>query len=375
MNKIVILLVDDEKSILKALRRTLFEYPYEIVIVSSSLEAKQFLINNQIDMIISDYKMPDENGFELLSFVRDNYPEVIRIMLSGYVEKEVVLETMFSCAAVTFFPKPWDDEKLLSRITELIEIKKSIEDIDLWGKINSGTFFGMTSVISKKLNSIKKNKSCYEELGKIISTDLFLLFRVSRLVNSDYFNSRSEFDLNNAIKIISADNILKMCEKISVFSYSIPSPYSIMADLFLSYYDSIFKSMFGLKKAEHLKIYLPFIYLYNYLLLQVDPKLYNKQVITLVGNGIPIKSSDSVRGLFKTILRICRLPDQFLEYCDKAERDESPSMQTALKLRNLIELFWWSEVMPGDNPFYNTIPWDILGSIYTDVQDLKKSLL
>ncbi len=374
MNKIVILLVDDEKSILKALRRTLFEYPYEIVIVSSSLEAKQFLTGNQIDMIISDYKMPDENGFELLSFVRDKYPEVIRIMLSGYVEKEVVLETMFSCAAVTFFPKPWDDEKLLSRITELIEIKKSIEDGDLWEKINSDTFFSMTSGLSKRINLIDKSKSHNEELGEIISSDIFLLFRVARLVSSDYFSSRSEFDLNKAINIIGADNILNLSQKIPISDYSVPSPYSIMPDIFLSYYGTIFKLMFRSGKTEPLKVYLPFIYLYNYLLLQIDTGLYNKQVITLVDNGIPIKSSDSVRGIFRTILHLCRLPEHFLEYCDKVETDESPSMQTALKLRNLIELFWWSDKMPVNHSFY-TIPDEILKSIYTDVQELKKSQL
>ena len=105
MYKEIILLVDDEKNILKALRRTLFDTPYEVVIVSSSEKAKNYLSNNSVDMIISDYKMPVENGFELLGFVRDNYPGVIRIMLSGYVEKEIILETMFSCAALTFFFK------------------------------------------------------------------------------------------------------------------------------------------------------------------------------------------------------------------------------------------------------------------------------
>lgn len=371
MNKVVILLVDDEKSILKALRRTLFEYPYEIVIVSSSFEAKQFLSGNRIDMIISDYKMPDENGFKLLSFVRDNYPEVIRIMLSGYVEKEVVLETMFSCAAVTFFPKPWDDEKLLSRIVELIEIKKNIVDTDLWCKINSGVFFSMTSVISKKLNLISENKSHNEELGKIISTDIFLLFRVVRLVNSDYFNFRSDFDLNKAINIIGAENILKLSEKISISDYSIPSPYSIMADLFLSYYDTVFKSTYGQNKPEPLTVYLPFIYLYNYLLFQIDMGLYNKQMKTLVDNGVPFKSPNSVREIFKTIVNLCRLPEEFLDFSDKVEMDSSPSIRAAGQLRNLIELFWWSDNMPVDHPFY-TIPGEILESIYTDVQELKK---
>ena len=96
MDEAVILLVDDEISILKSLRRTLFEYPYEIIVVPSPREAKETLAVKRVDMIISDYKMPDESGFELLSFVRDMYPGIIRIMLSGYVEKESILKSLFS---------------------------------------------------------------------------------------------------------------------------------------------------------------------------------------------------------------------------------------------------------------------------------------
>jgi len=53
------------------------------------------------------------------------------------------------------------------------------------------------------------------------------------------------------------------------------------------------------------------------------------------------------------------------------EIDKSPSIQAAGQLRNLIELFWWSDNMPVNHPFY-TIPREIFESIYNDVQELKK---
>jgi len=89
-----------------------------------------------------------------------------------------------------------------------------------------------------------------------------------------------------------------------------------MADLFLSYYDTIFKSIYGLNKAVSLTVNLPFIYLYNYLLFQIDIGLYNKQMITLVDNGVPLKSSNSIREIFETIVNLCRLPKEFLEFSD-----------------------------------------------------------
>lgn len=371
MDKAVILLVDDEKSILKALRRTLFEYPYEIVIVSSPLEARQYLSENKIDMIISDYKMPDENGFELLSFVRDNHPETIRIMLSGYVEKEAIIESMFSCVALTYFSKPWDDEKLLLRISELLEIKKSVADADLWKKLNTGRLFGISSAVVHDLLQLNEISPDRVHLHDIISKDLNMFFRVARVVQSDYFHSSSSFDLDEAISLIGAENILELIKRIPDTSICIPDLYLHMPYIISYHYDAVLEALTETEKNGPLDFYLPFIFFYNYLLFLTDKECYFDQIKILIEDGISISSSGSVRKLYKTILRLCKLSSQFAELCEISETDESNRFSAARKLRDLIELFWWSNSMPENHPFY-TLPRDILENIYKDVQKLKK---
>lgn len=371
MNEAIILLVDDEPSILKALKRTLFEYPYEIVIVPSPLEAKQFLSDNQIDMIISDYKMPGISGFELLSFVRDNYPDVIRIMLSGYVEKEVILESLFSCAALTCFPKPWDDEKLLNRISELIEIKKNLDNSDLWKKLNTGSLFNISSTVVYELLALNKSNPDRDHLHKIISKDLYMFFRVARIAKSDYFKSSSDFDLEEAISLVGADSILELVKRIPETSICKPDLYLHMPGIISSHYDAVLDALKETEKNEPLDFYLPFISFYNYLLLLIDKECYFDQIKMLIEDGTPIPSFSSVREIYKTILCLCKFSSHFLEFYEIPETDESHRFSAARKLRDLIELFWWSNSMLENHPFY-TLPRDILEKIYEDVQRLKK---
>lgn len=371
MNKVVILLVDDEKSILKALNRTLFEYPYQIITASSSAEAKKYLSENRVDLIISDYRMPEENGFELLSFVRDNHPDTIRIMLSGYVEKKVIFESMFSWAALTYFPKPWNDEKLLGRITELLEIKKNIDNTDLWKRLNTGGLFNISSTVVNELLALNKTNPDRDHLHKIISKDLYMFFRVARIVKSDYFESSSDFDLEEAISLVGADSILELVKRIPETSICKPDLYLHMPDIISSHYDAVLDALKETEKIEPPDFYLPFISLYNYLLLLIDKECYFDQIKMLIEDGTPIPSFSSVRKMYKTILCLCKFPSQFLELCEIPETDDSHRFSAARKLRDLIELFWWSNSMPENHPFY-TLPRDILEKIYEDVRRLKR---
>lgn len=370
MDEAVILLVDDEISILKSLRRTLFEYPYEIIVVPSPREAKETLAVKRVDMIISDYKMPDESGFELLSFVRDMYPEIIRIMLSGYVEKESILKSLFSCAALSFFPKPWDDTILLNRIRELIDIKQSVEDPDLWKLINSGKLFGISNYEISKLSKYKNEVKLTDELLKLFSDNAFVFFRVTRIVYADYFKTNSRFNLTEAINTIGLDNLFKLCEDIPVTNFYKTDVYSIMSDMFSLYYDDVYKELSNSSSTEPLNINLPFIYLYNYLLFQTNRKEYLSRIESFKKNGQKLNSKDMVNNLFKMVLKLCLLPEDFYEKCEKIESDETYSVLAAKKLRDIVELFWWSESMPEKHPVY-TISKELLDKIYADIKRLQ----
>jgi diguanylate cyclase (GGDEF)-like protein/PAS domain S-box-containing protein len=117
-----LLLVDDEVAILRALKRVLDSSSYQILTASSGEEALNLLKNNEIQVIISDQRMPYMTGSELLSQVKNSYPDTIRIILSGYADFDAVSEAINKGAIYKFLNKPWDNEKLRQIVHESFKL-------------------------------------------------------------------------------------------------------------------------------------------------------------------------------------------------------------------------------------------------------------
>lgn len=120
-----ILLVDDEAHVLSALRRVFRQENYRIEVAMSGDEALQTLANGQFQLIISDYKMPNMNGAELLRRVKELHPDIIRIMLTGEADTGAVLGAINEGAVYKFILKPWNNDDL--RIT----VGLALEQYDL----------------------------------------------------------------------------------------------------------------------------------------------------------------------------------------------------------------------------------------------------
>ncbi|MBB3332535.1 diguanylate cyclase (GGDEF)-like protein/PAS domain S-box-containing protein [Halomonas campaniensis] len=107
-----LLLVDDETNILRALTRTLRRDGYRILTAPSAREAFEQLAAEEVQVIISDQRMPEMSGTEFLRRVTELYPEMIQIVLSGYTDLKTVTEAINEGAVYKFLTKPWDDDEL-----------------------------------------------------------------------------------------------------------------------------------------------------------------------------------------------------------------------------------------------------------------------
>ncbi len=123
-----ILLVDDEANVLSSLRRIFRRENYHIESAMSGEEALKVLSQNTFQLMISDFKMPQMNGAELLKQVKSLYPETIRIMLTGYADTDAVMGAINEGAVYKFILKPWNDDDL--RIT----VGLALEQYDLLKK-------------------------------------------------------------------------------------------------------------------------------------------------------------------------------------------------------------------------------------------------
>ncbi|MCD6059995.1 MAG: response regulator [Moraxellaceae bacterium] len=107
-----LLIVDDDVNVLAALRRVFRSESYELLFARSAAEALSILETKPVQLIISDHMMPGMTGSELLRQVRERWPEVIRIMLTGQADTEAVMGSVKTGAVYRFILKPWNDDDL-----------------------------------------------------------------------------------------------------------------------------------------------------------------------------------------------------------------------------------------------------------------------
>jgi len=116
-----ILCVDDESNILNALKRALQGLNYRLLTTTKSDEAMAILRDNPVVLVISDQRMPAMKGTELLRQVKESYPGVARILLSGQTSPEDLVDAINVSEVCRFISKPWDDKALREAVAFCIE--------------------------------------------------------------------------------------------------------------------------------------------------------------------------------------------------------------------------------------------------------------
>ena len=119
-----ILIVDDEKNILSGLKMAFEDEGYSILTAENGKIAWDIVSKNNVDLIITDLRMPEMDGYELIRRISASYPMLPVIVLTGHGTIETAVETMRD-GAIDFFTKPVDLEKLL------LVVKKSIRNSQL----------------------------------------------------------------------------------------------------------------------------------------------------------------------------------------------------------------------------------------------------
>ncbi|MFD2435593.1 response regulator [Modicisalibacter luteus] len=111
-----LLLLDDEENILRALTRVLRREGYRIFTASRAQDAFELLAKHDVQVIISDQRMPEMNGTVFFSRVKELYPDTVRIVLSGYTDLKSVTDAINQGEIYKFLTKPWDDEQLRKEV-------------------------------------------------------------------------------------------------------------------------------------------------------------------------------------------------------------------------------------------------------------------
>ncbi|MFZ5968754.1 MAG: response regulator [Bacillota bacterium] len=116
-----ILLVDDEIHILKSLTRVFIGTDYQIFTANSGADALSILRNQEVDLIVSDMRMPNMDGYELLYKVKIDYPDILGVILSAYADEKLIFRALQQNIAKHYIPKPWENDKLIKLIDQIFK--------------------------------------------------------------------------------------------------------------------------------------------------------------------------------------------------------------------------------------------------------------
>ena len=120
-DKIKVLYVDDEENNLISFKAT-FRLKFHVMTALSGDEALQILETKDVDIIITDQRMPNMTGIEFLEKVLVKYPEPMRLLLTGYADMNAVIEAVNKGKIYYYLSKPWNEAEIQKTIEKAYEI-------------------------------------------------------------------------------------------------------------------------------------------------------------------------------------------------------------------------------------------------------------
>ncbi|OZB59543.1 MAG: sigma-54-dependent Fis family transcriptional regulator, partial [Thiomonas sp. 13-66-29] len=139
--KPTILVVDDEVRSVEALTRVL-EDEFDVLRATSAAAAEALLEKEWVQVILCDQRMPETTGVEFLSRVRQQWPEVIRMIISGYTDSEDIIEAINEAGIYQFISKPWTPSDLLLKLhnaVDLFRLQRENEQLSIELKLKPAT--------------------------------------------------------------------------------------------------------------------------------------------------------------------------------------------------------------------------------------------
>jgi len=119
-----ILFVDDEPLVTQALKRALHKEPYRVLSAHSAVQALEVLARQSVDVVISDEMMPGMLGSEFLAVVCRDYPDTVRIILTGHANLKTAVRAINEGQIYRFLTKPCDEEELTVTLRQALQQKE-----------------------------------------------------------------------------------------------------------------------------------------------------------------------------------------------------------------------------------------------------------
>lgn len=215
----VVVFVDDEEAILAALRSLFRRAGYSTHAFTHPPDALEFIGRVPADVIISDLRMPVMSGIEFLNHASGINPQAVRIMLSGYEDKGVVLSALSKSLAQHYVLKPWEDTALRELVQHALDQLAGIR------KNRLGEILGTVSTLpspprfhARVHEVLARDGSSVTEIAHEIEKSPPIVAKILRVANSVYYGSRKSISsVHDAVFFIGTEYVAGLVAAIEVF--------------------------------------------------------------------------------------------------------------------------------------------------------------
>lgn len=190
----------------------------------SADEALELLDALEPDVIVSDVRMPGTDGIELLDMVRQQYPGMVRIILSGHSDQVATLRA--TGVAHQYLAKPCDSATLQTAIQRSVSLRRELGDPDLAAAIaGTKTLPPAPQVYESLTRELAKEEPSLSAVAQIVATDPALTAKILQLVNSAFFALRREVSsIDQAVALLGMKTVAGLTLTVGLFDTPQPDP-------------------------------------------------------------------------------------------------------------------------------------------------------
>lgn len=215
-----ILFVDDEPLVLKGLQRMLrsMRADWEMYFIDSASKALAILTQYRFDAVVTDMRMPEMDGAQLLNEVMRRHPDIVRIILSGEMDQELILKTVRS--SHQYLNKPCEPDVLkltlkrafaLRHILNNDQLKRLVAGID--------SLPSLPTLYLEVMEELQSPNSSFKKIGAIITKDIGMTAKILQMVNSAYFGlCRKITRAEEAVSYLGMETVKSLVLSAKIFS-------------------------------------------------------------------------------------------------------------------------------------------------------------
>lgn len=216
-----LLFVDDEPMVLEGLRRSLhgMRRDWEMNFVSSAAAALETLHHETYDAVVSDMRMPLMDGADLLEVIKQRYPNVVRMILSGQSSREAVYRSI--SPAHQFLTKPCNPKELAARLSQAFSTQDLLSNQSLKTIVSRMRSLPSLPTLYNDLTaSLQTEDPSLTRIAAIISKDVGMAAKILQLANSAFIGTSGRVSsLVQALSLIGTETVRTLVLSVHVFSH------------------------------------------------------------------------------------------------------------------------------------------------------------